>query len=132
MEDAASFFVTVRLRARPFEPADVEAFVAHRSDPAVERYQDWSDFTLERGRAFIDSLQGDRPGVPGEWYQFALEELTVRELVGDVALHVSEEEPREAEIGVTLAPAFQRRGCGTEAVRGLLDHAIVLHGLMEQ
>jgi RimJ/RimL family protein N-acetyltransferase len=119
----ASFFETARLRARPFEPRDVEPFVAYRADPDVERYQGWSDFTAERGRAFIDAQQGDRPGVPGEWFQFALEERTSHELVGDVALHPSAEEPGEAEIGVTLATAYQHRGYGTEAVRGLLGYA---------
>jgi RimJ/RimL family protein N-acetyltransferase len=117
------FFRTARLRARPFEPADVDAFVAYRADPDVERYQDWSDFTAERGRAFIDSQRDDRPGVPGEWYQIALEERDRRELVGDVAVHVSADEPGEAEIGITLARAYQGRGYALEAVRGLLGYA---------
>jgi RimJ/RimL family protein N-acetyltransferase len=129
MDGTGTFFATARLRARPFRPADVDPFVAYRSDPDVERYQGWSDFTHEDGRAFIASLQGDRPGVPGEWYQFALEEVTAQELVGDVALHVDADEPRAAEIGVTLAPAYQGRGYGTEAVRGLLGFAFAELGM---
>ena len=127
--EGADFFTTARLRARPFRPSDVDAFVAYRADPDVERYQDWSDFTLERGRAFIEAQVGDRPGVPGEWYQFALERTAGHDLVGDVALHVDADEPRQAEIGVTLAPAHQGRGYGTEAVRGLLDYAFGTFGL---
>jgi len=33
--------VTERLRLRPFERDDLEAFVAYRSDPEVARYQSW-------------------------------------------------------------------------------------------
>ena len=68
-----TYFETSRLRARSFTAADVEAFVAYRADPDVARYQSWSDYTLERGEAFVGSLQGATPGVPGEWFQFALE-----------------------------------------------------------
>jgi RimJ/RimL family protein N-acetyltransferase len=129
VDDTGTFFLTARLRARPFRPADVDAFVAYRSNPDVARYQGWSDFSHDDGRAFVDSLQGDRPGVPGEWYQFALEERTAHELVGDVALHIDADEPREGEVGVTLAPAYLGRGYGTEAVRGLLGYAFAELGL---
>ena len=39
-----------RLRARPFTYDDLEAFVAYRQHPDVERYQSWSGYTLEQGR----------------------------------------------------------------------------------
>ena len=103
--------------------------MAYRADPDVARYQSWSDYTAEGGRALIASMQGLRPGVPGEWYQLALEERTAAALVGDLALKVDEDEPREAELGFTLAPAYQGRGYGTEAVRGLLDYAFGTLGL---
>ena len=118
-----SIFETPRLRVRPFRDADVEAFVAYRADPEVERYQSWSDFTLAEGRALVESMQGLRPGVPGQWYQLALEERAGATLVGDLALKVNASEPREAEVGFTLAPAYQGRGYATEALRGLLGHA---------
>ena len=114
---------------RPFAPADLEAFVAYRADPDVERYQGWSDYTLGQGRSLIESMQGLRPGVPGEWYQFALEERTDGKLIGDLALHVSESEPREAEVGFTIAPEHQGQGYGTEALRTLLGYAFGELGL---
>ena len=120
---AASFFETPRLVARPFSAADVEAFVAYRSDPDVARYQSWSDYTLDQGTTLIASLQGAQPGVPGEWYQFALEDRTSGVLVGDLALHAAEDEPRVAEVGFTLAPEQQGKGYGAEALRGLLGFA---------
>ena len=129
MSMSGSIFETPRLRVRPFRDADVEAFVAYRADPDVERYQSWSDFTLAEGRALVESMQGLRPGVPGQWYQFALEERAGAALVGDLALKVSADEPREAEVGFTLAPAHQGRGYATEALRGLLGHAFGTLGL---
>ena len=33
--------VTERLRLRPFQVEDLEAFVAYRGDPEVARYQSW-------------------------------------------------------------------------------------------
>ena len=52
-----TYFETARLRARSFSAADVDAFVGYRANPDVARYQSWSDYTLERGEAFVGSLQ---------------------------------------------------------------------------
>jgi RimJ/RimL family protein N-acetyltransferase len=125
----SAFFETPRLRVRPFAPADLEAFVAYRAHPDVERYQSWSSYTLERGRALIESMQRLRPGVPGQWYQFALEERAGGTLVGDLACKVNESEPREAEVGFSLAPEQQGKGYGTEALRALLGYAFGTLGL---
>jgi RimJ/RimL family protein N-acetyltransferase len=126
---AETFFETPRLRARPFVPADVHAFVAYRADPEVARYQGWSDYTPELGTALVEAMQVARPGVPGEWYQLALEDRSSGTLVGDLALRVDAHEPRVAELGVTLAPAQQGQGYGAEAVRALLGFAFETFGL---
>ena len=123
MSPRVPFFETPRLRARPFGPADVEAFVAYRADPDVARYQSWSDYTLEDGRALVAQMTTIEPGRPGQWYQFALEDSTSGVLVGDLAMQVDEAEPRQAEVGFTLAPAHHGKGYGTEAVRALLGYA---------
>lgn len=116
-----STFETLRLRARPMVMGDLETFVAYRADPEVARFQSWRDYTLEEGRALLTSLEGHRLGTPGAWYQLALEERAGGSLVGDLAAKVSESEPREMEVGFTLAPAHQGKGFGREALRGLLD-----------
>jgi len=127
--DLATYFETPRLRARAFTPADVRQFAAYRADPEVARFQSWSDYTVDRGTAFIEAMQGARPGVPGEWYQFALEDRSSGALVGDLALKVDEDEPRVAEVGFTLAREHQGRGYGTEALPGLLGFAFETFGL---
>jgi RimJ/RimL family protein N-acetyltransferase len=124
-----AIFETERLLVRPFGDADVEAVVAYRAHPEVKRYQSWSDFTLAEGRALVGLMQGLRVGVPGQWYQLALEERSDASLVGDLALKVNADETREAEVGFTLAPAHQGRGYATEALRGLLGHAFGTLGL---
>lgn len=124
-----TFFETPRLQARAFSVADVDAFVAYRADPDVARYQSWSDYTLDRGTAFVASLQGAEPGVPGEWFQFALEARSDRTLVGDLAFKVNANEPREAEVGFTLAAAQHGKGYATEALRALLGYAFETFGL---
>ena len=57
-DEPTTYFETRRLLARSFAAGDVEAFVAYRADPDVARYQGWSDFTPERGTAFVESLAG--------------------------------------------------------------------------
>jgi RimJ/RimL family protein N-acetyltransferase len=120
---AAAYFRTARLNARPFTSGDAEAFAAYRADPAVARYQSWSDYTLEEASDLITSMQHLVPGTPGFWYQLALESRANGCLVGDLAIKVNDSEPSEAEIGFTLAPTNHGMGYGTEAVRGLLEYA---------
>lgn len=120
---APVFFHTPRLYARAFTPDDVETFVAYRQDPDVARYQSWTDYTLEQGRTLVAANQELRLGVPGRWYQIALQERSGDHLIGDLALKIDAEEPREAEIGFTLSPTQQGKGYATEAVKGLLHYA---------
>ena len=127
--ESGTFFETPRLRVRRFGRDDVRAFVAYRADPEVARYQSWSDYTEELGTALIESMQEAEPGVPGEWYQFALEDRTSGVLVGDLALKVDGDEPRVAEVGFTLAPEHQGKGYGTEALKALLGFAFETFGL---
>lgn len=118
-----------RIALRRFSDADLAAFVAYRADPEVARYQSWSDYDEPRGRALIEDMRSLQPGEPGRWFQFAIELKETGALVGDCALKVDAQDPRQAEIGFTLAPAHQGRGLGREAVRALLDHAFPAFGL---
>lgn len=104
-------------------PADVEPFVAYRSDPDVARYQSWENYSLEQGSALVEEMQALRPGIPGKWYQFALEDVATGKLIGDLAACVNPAEHRELEVGFTLAPEHQGKGYATEALTGLLGYA---------
>jgi RimJ/RimL family protein N-acetyltransferase len=112
-----------RLILRPFQEADVEPFAAYRSDPEIARYQSWEPpVTLEQATRFVDDMKNVRPGVQGEWYQWAVERKTATGLIGDCAFQILPYDPRQAEIGFTFAPAHQGQGFATEAVSRLLDY----------
>jgi RimJ/RimL family protein N-acetyltransferase len=110
-----------RLRLRRFELADAPALSSYRSDPAVARYQGFdAPFPLDAARAFVDGLARADPATPG-WFQWAIERLDVPGLIGDVGVHLHEDR-RQAAIGYTLAPPFQRQGYASEAIARLLEH----------
>jgi [ribosomal protein S5]-alanine N-acetyltransferase len=111
---------TARLMLRRFAAADLRSFQAYRSDPAVGRYQGWSAMDDAAAAAFIAAMAAAPFGVPGEWFQLAVAERPTGVLVGDIGLILVRERPGVAEIGFSMAPAVQRRGYGTEAVRAAL------------
>ena len=118
-----------RLILRRFEDSDLTSFVAYRNDPEVARYQSWDSCNEREARAFIRGMGAARVGVPGEWFQFAIESTETGELIGDCALRVNKHEPYRAEIGFTLAREHQGRGFASEAVSRLLDYAFGVLGL---
>ena len=73
--------------------------------------------------SFIAETATDHPGMPGEWYQFAVADPSRDELLGDVALRVDAEDTSRAELGFTMSPAHQGRGYATEAVTRVIAYA---------
>lgn len=124
-----TFITTPRLRIRRFRDDDVPLLVAYRSDPEIARYQGWTDFDEAQARAFVATLRAGRPGVPGEWYQFAIAPLSGDTLIGDIGLRVDAGDPTVADIGYTLATAHQGRGLASEAVRAVIDYAFCTLGV---
>lgn len=120
---------TVRLVVRRFRPADAPTFAAYRSDPEVARYQSWEvPFSADDADRFVASLAEEDPDTPGAWFQFAVAEADGGAHVGDVAAYVDEEDPRQARVGITLAPHVQGRGYGTEALTAFLDYLFLDRG----
>lgn len=114
---------TERLIMRPFEARDVDPFWQYRADPEVARYQGWSvPYTREMAVDFVEYMASIPAGEPGKWFQYALELKTTGQLIGDVGFVRLQREPRQAEIGFTLAQAYQRQGYASEAVNRLLDY----------
>lgn len=113
-----------RLVLRPFAKADVAVFAAYRSDPEIAHYQGWdAPYSLEQAARFVDEMAAAVPGTPGEWYQVAIEIQATGEMIGDIAFKLMERyDTRQAEIGITLAPAYHGRGYASEAVECLLDY----------
>jgi|SRR5215212_9330945 RimJ/RimL family protein N-acetyltransferase len=118
-----------RLILRRFKGSDLVPFMSYRNDPEVARYQDWDSCDKQEAIAFIGEMGSARPGVPGEWFQFAIESKEKGALIGDCALRVNKHEPYLAEIGYTLARKHQGKGLASEAVSRLLDYAFDALGL---
>jgi len=108
-----------RLRLRRSIPEDAEAIAAYRNDPEVRRFQGWDTTDVEGVRVSIEEMSGRTPGVE-DWVQFSVIEIESGALVGDVGLSPSRSEPDVIKIGYTIAPTYQHRGYGTEAVTLLI------------
>jgi RimJ/RimL family protein N-acetyltransferase len=121
-----------RLILRRFTDADLPVLLAYRNDPEIARYQSWQSFSEEEAQAFLQKQKALEPGMPGKWFQFAIEEKSSGLLVGDCALHV-DEAGQQGEIGFTLAAQQQGKGFATEAVSRVCDYAFTnlrLHRLV--
>jgi RimJ/RimL family protein N-acetyltransferase len=128
-DTAFTALTSQRLVLRRFRADDLDAFVAYRSDPVVARFQSWAaPYPVGRARQLLRELEGIHPDTPGEWFQFAAALRETDRLIGDCAALVRADDPRQAEIGFTIAPAQQGRGLATEAVRRLLDYLLVERG----
>src|SRR3954447_26081565 len=110
-----------RLILRRFAAGDATALAAYRSDPDVARFQGWdAPFTLAEASALISEFATGDPRRPG-WFQWAIERIGEPGVIGDLGVNLLEDE-RQAAIGYTMDPTFQRRGYASEAVARMLDH----------
>lgn len=119
---------TPRLEMRPLAPSDAEAMFRHRSDPLISRYQNWEPRSVDEVRTFIAGLKEINLETPGRWYQLGLFLRDSGELAGDCGIRTPADHPRQAEVGMTLAREFQRRGLATEALRAVLGHLFTVAG----
>jgi RimJ/RimL family protein N-acetyltransferase len=114
---------TARLQLRRFAEADLPAFIAYRNDPDVARYQSWEGISEGEAVAFMREQQMAPAGEPGEGLQIVIERKDSGRMIGDCFFKVMEDDPRQAEIGYTLAREAQGHGFATEAVAALLTWA---------
>lgn len=118
---------TERLVLRALRASDAEHMHAYRCDAEIARFQSWNAQSLDDVHAFIaeqSALGYDEPG----WYQLAIASRSSDRVVGDLGVHILENDTHQVELGFTLAPAAQRQGYAAEAVRAILDHLFVVHG----
>ena len=111
-----------RLVLRRATDADLSTFCRYRSDPEVARYQDWTEFPEDAGARFFAEQAMLHPGMPGTWFQMMIENAETGELIGDCGLKTMGDDPRQVEIGFTLAQVHHGKGYATEAITRLLDY----------
>jgi RimJ/RimL family protein N-acetyltransferase len=110
---------TPRLFIRPFRDNDLEALVAYRSDPEIEKYQMWQNYNHNQAKDLISSNKHHDFNQGGR-FQLALEYKQNLTLIGDLYLRIDEDEKRLGEIGYTLSRPYQKQGLASEAVAALL------------
>ncbi len=112
---------TTRLSIQPLVNADLTDFVSYRQDPEIAKYQSWEPtYSLEQGRALIESQTGVDWPAEGDWLQLGVRQIETQQLVGDLALHRLEA-TGEYELGFTFAREHQGKGYATESAGALLQ-----------
>jgi len=118
-----------RIVLRHFRDADLPSFLAYRNDPEIAKYQSWESLNEQEAHTFVQEQKTLQPGVPGAWFQLAIELKETGRLVGDCGLKVHQQDTQQAEIGFTLSRDYQSKGLALETVSCLLDYAFIQLGL---
>jgi putative acetyltransferase len=109
---------TSRLVLSALSLDDAAPLFGYRAHPEIRRFQPFEPRRVDDARQFIaDGLKGT-----DAWRQFGIRLKESAELVGDLGFRLDLERGEQAEIGITLAPTYQRLGLATEAARALLGH----------
>lgn len=110
--------VGAAVELRRLDPAEAGVVIGYRRDPRVARFQGWGVVDPGEIERDLAAMVGRDPcDVPGPWFQLAIIERSSNQIAGDIGVRVLIEAPDTAEIGYTVAPAFQRLGYATEAVQ---------------
>jgi aminoglycoside 6'-N-acetyltransferase len=118
-----------RVVLRRFGLADVDEFVAYRSAERVARFQSWdAPYPREAGDRLVRQMMSRHPDTRGEWFQFAVALRANGQLIGDCAAMPHADDPRQCEIGFTIAGEHQGHGYATEAVRLLVGYLFTARG----
>ena len=112
---------TARLRCNALQLADAPALFGYRGDPDVARYQGWRPMSLADAESFIRNQSDAREPVAGQRFQRAIRLDGDDALIGDFGVCLSDD--RQAEFGITIAPAQQGKGLAREVLQTLL-HAL--------
>ena len=121
---------TERLRLRPYEKSDLDAYHAIRSQPEVVRYLYEDPLTLEQARKKLELLVDSRTlDAEDDWLAAAISLRDPGTYLGDVAFHWVSVQHRTGEVGFVLDPRHQGHGYATEAARAMLDWGFGTFGL---
>lgn len=110
-----------RLCLRRLRPDDAAALVGYRGLPEVARFQSWESFGPDDAARLVADQAAVLPDTPGTWLQLAAALAASGEVIGDCGVRFRADDPRQVELGVTLAPAHHGRGLAAEAVGAVLD-----------
>ena len=123
-----TYLLTPRLMLRRLQLTDTGAMFAYRSDPLVARYQGWEVPSREKIQAFIQEQLNLEMDTPGTWFQVGITLRASGDLLGDCGLHFPQHDPRQAEVGITLARTYQGKGYASEALAAVLRYIFMTLG----
>jgi [ribosomal protein S5]-alanine N-acetyltransferase len=125
----ACLFTTRRLKIRNLRESDLDDFHLYRSNPKVTKYQGFDTYTREQAKSFITEHQNKLLIIPGEWIQFAIENIGSRQLIGDCAIYLHPSDSRTAELGISISHLHQRQGYAKETMLGLMNFLFSKKGI---
>ena len=112
---------TNRLVIRNLKTTDLADFHFYRSNPEVTKYQGFDVFSMEQTREFIHGQLNKDFGKAGEWVQYGIIDKQSGKLIGDCAIKLDQLDVRNAEIGITISHAEQKKGFGKETLIAILN-----------
>jgi RimJ/RimL family protein N-acetyltransferase len=124
---------TERLNIRNLKSSDLEQFHAYRSSPQIALYQGFDPMNKMECQEYIKKQSAQVFGNPGEWIQFAIEDIETKDLIGDCAIKLFGYETKMAELGITLNQKAQHKGYAKETIMGILSFLfgdLLLHRVM--
>jgi RimJ/RimL family protein N-acetyltransferase len=116
---------TPRLVLRRPVQSDAPAMFAYRSDAAHCWCQTWEPTRLEEVEESITQKTALEPDTPDAWFRLAITLQESGALIGDCGLHFPSSMPQQAEIGITLAPAYLGKGYAAEALGAVLEYLFI-------
>ena len=120
---------TDHLTIRALKIQDLAYFHEYRSNPDVTKYQGFDVMNMKEADKFILQNSKKTYGKAGEWVQYAIALKDTDQLIGDCAIQLKLDDPRIAEIGITISHLHQKKGYAKEAVRGILAFLFEEKGL---
>lgn len=113
---------TERLLLKGLEEKDGAALFSYRKLPEVYEFQGWMPKSEVEAKEFITEKIAKEWNIPDTWFQLGIYKKDTGELIGDFGVHFIDAEGAQVEIGFTLNPAFQGKGFGLEAAKGVLEY----------
>jgi len=113
---------TERLTLRQARADDAAAIQSYRSLPEVSKFQSWTTFDAADATRLVDDQSDLAIDTPNFWYQLVLVAKVSRSVIGDLALHFREDDHRQVEVGINLAPTEQGNGLAAEALQCVLNY----------
>jgi ribosomal-protein-alanine N-acetyltransferase len=120
---------TRRLKIRNLRESDLDDFHLYRSNPVITKYQGFETYSREEAKSFIGEHQNKLLIVPGEWVQYAIEDIEKQQLVGDCAVYLDPADSRIGELGITISHLHQQQGYAKETMQGLINFLFSIKGI---